>query len=97
MTDAPYVDADIDGKPKLDNYGGKGIRKALIAHNKYVLEHVDDTKKQGMIVLIKASKSANYKNLVDILDEMAIVKPFSYSIVDVTPGDLKMLEDKKIK
>lgn len=97
MTDAPYVDADIDGKPKLDNYGGKGIRKALIAHNNYVLEHVDDTKKQGMIVLIKASKSANYKNLVDILDEMAIVKPFSYSIVDVTPGDLKMLEDKKIK
>ncbi|MEY4835113.1 MAG: Biopolymer transport ExbD2 protein [Bacteroidota bacterium] len=97
MTDAPYVDAEINGKPKLDNYGGKGIRKALIAHNKYVLEHVDDTKKQGMIVLIKASKSANYKNLVDILDEMAIVKPFSYSIVDVTPGDLKMLEDKKIK
>ena len=40
---------------------------------------------------------ANYKNLVDILDEMAIVKPFSYSIVDVTPGDLKMLEDNKIK
>jgi len=28
---------------------------------------------------------------------MAIVKPFSYSIVDVTPGDLKMLEDNKIK
>jgi len=44
MTDEPYVDADINGKPKLDNYGGKGIRKALIAHNKYVLEHVDDPK-----------------------------------------------------
>ena len=97
MTDAPYMEDGLNGKPKLENYGGKGIRKALLAHNKYVMERVDDPKKQGMMVLIKASKSANYKNLVDILDEMAIVKPFSYSIVDVTPGDLKMLEDNKIK
>lgn len=97
MTEAPYMEDGLNGKPKLNNYGGKGIRKALIAHNKYVMDRVDDPKKQGMVVLIKASKSANYKNLVDILDEMAIVKPFSYSIVDVTPGDLKMLEDNKIK
>ena len=97
MTDAPYMEDGLNGKPKLDNYGGKGIRKALLAHNKYVMERVDNPKTQGMMVLIKASKSANYKNLVDILDEMAIVKPFSYSIVDITPGDLKMLEDNKIK
>lgn len=96
-TDQPYVDAEINGKPKLNVYGGKGIRKALVEHNKYVQSRVDNPKTQGMMVLIKASKSANYKNLVDILDEMAIVKPFSYSIVDVTPGDLKMLEDNKIK
>ena len=95
MTDAPYVDADVNGKPKLDNYGGKGIRKALIAHNKYVLEHVDDTKKQGMIVLIKASKSANYKNLVDILDEMAIADIQTYVIVnDYTPEETKLLAVK---
>ena len=97
MTDAPYMEDGLNGKPKLENYGGKGIRKALVAHNKYVMERVDNPKTQGMMVLIKASKSANYKNLVDILDEMAIVKPFSYSIVDVTPGDLKMLEANKIK
>ena len=97
QTDNPWVDSEIDGKPKLENYGGKGIRKAILAHNKYVMEHVDDPTKEGLTVLIKASKSANYKNVVDILDEMAIVKPRSYSIVDVTPGDIKMLEDKKIK
>ncbi len=97
LTDAPYMEDGIDGKPKLENYGGKGIRKAILAHNKYVVEHVDDPNKEGLTVLIKASKSASYKNVVDILDEMAIIKPRSYSIVDVTPGDLKMLEDKKIK
>ena len=97
MTDAPYMEDGLNGKPKLDNYGGKGIRKVLLTHNKYVMDRVENPKTQGMVVLIKASKSANYKNLVDILDEMAIVKPFSYSIVDVTPGDLKMLEDNKIK
>lgn len=97
LTDAPYTEDGIDGKPKLENYGGKGIRKAILAHNKYVMEHVDDPNKEGLTVLIKASKAASYKNVVDILDEMAIIKPRSYSIVDITPGDLKMLEDKKIK
>lgn len=97
LTDKPYTEDGIDGKPKLENYGGKGIRKAILAHNKYVMEHVNDPEKEGLTVLIKASKSANYKNVVDILDEMAIIKPRSYSIVDVTEGDLKMLEDKKIK
>jgi biopolymer transport protein ExbD len=96
LTDAPYTEDGIDGKPKLENYGGQGIRKAILSHNKYVEEHVEDPKTQGMTVLIKASKSANYKNVVDILDEMAITKPRSYSIVDITPGDIKMLEDKKI-
>ena len=47
--------------------------------------------------VIKATKSSNYKNLVDILDEMAITKTKVYAIVDTTPEDLKMLEDKGIK
>ena len=46
MTDAPYMEDGLNGKPKLENYGGKGIRKALVAHNKYVMERVDNPKTQ---------------------------------------------------
>ena len=35
MTDAPYMEDGLNGKPKLDNYGGKGIRKVLLTHNKF--------------------------------------------------------------
>ncbi|MFZ4456283.1 MAG: ExbD/TolR family protein [Bacteroidales bacterium] len=45
------------------------------------------------IVIIKATDGANYKNLVDILDEMAICSIGSYSIVDVTPYDLGLIKN----
>jgi hypothetical protein len=39
-----------------------------------------------MVVLIKPSDKSNYKNLVDVLDEMKITNVQSYAIVDITPG-----------
>ncbi|UKJ07725.1 ExbD/TolR family protein [Solitalea lacus] len=49
--------------------------------------------KEGLIVLIKADDKSLYKNLVDILDEMNITNNGRYAIVDITPGDLKMIND----
>lgn len=45
------------------------------------------------IVIIKATDGASYKNLVDILDEMAICNIAQYAIVDITPYDLKLISD----
>jgi biopolymer transport protein ExbD len=57
-----------------------------------VLEYTKDPKK-GMIVIIKPSKKCNYRNLVDILDEMAIVDVPTYAIVnEFTPEETKLLE-----
>ena len=67
----------------MKNYGGKGIRKAILAQQQEVKARVADPEKT-LTVLIKASKSSNYKNLVDILDEMAITKTKVYAIVDTT-------------
>ena len=84
------------GAPTDGIYGKNGIRKEILKRVTSIPQATGD-KDKGMIVIIKPTKKSTYRNLVDILDEMAIVKPFSYSIVDVTPGDLKMLEDNKIK
>lgn len=90
-----------EGTPKVENYGGKGIRKVILDKQEAVKNRVasigGNPEKDGLTILIKATKSSNYKNLVDILDEMAITKTKVYAIVDTTPEDLKMLEDKGIK
>ena len=49
--------------------------------------------KKGLIVLIKADDGSTYKNLVDILDEMAICNVGRYAIVDITPSELDMVKN----
>jgi biopolymer transport protein ExbD len=45
------------------------------------------------IVIIKAKKEARYKNVVDVIDEMAITGVKIYALVDITPADLELLEN----
>lgn len=60
------------------SYDKEGIRRLLLDKN---------TEIQDIVVLIKPSTLSNYKNLVDILDEMAITGIQRYAIVDATPDD----------
>ncbi len=50
--------------------------------------------KTAPIVVIKATDESNYKNLVDILDEMQICNIGRYAIVDITPYDTDLIEKK---
>ncbi|AYN03352.1 biopolymer transporter ExbD [Flavobacterium sp. 140616W15] len=80
--------------PKELKYGKDGIRKELYNKNKSILEYSANIGRpnRGAIVIIKPSKKSNYKNLVDILDEMAIAKIETYTIVnDFTPEESKLL------
>ena len=84
----------IEGPTKV-GYGKNGIRKELLSKVKSVVAKYGDPKK-GLIVLVKASKKSKYKNLVDILDEIAITKVPTYAIVDITPEDKAMLEKEDL-
>ena len=75
-------------------YGKNGIRKDLlkqVVYGKAVAQR-EGKPDQGLIVNIKASDKANYRNLVDILDEMAITHPQLYAIGDITPGEIDLLK-----
>lgn len=52
--------------------------------------------KKAPIVIIKATDEASYKNLIDILDEMAITNIGRYAIVDITPYDLELIKNLNI-
>lgn len=72
-------------------YGKEGIRKELLNRSKQIKEYTGESK-NGLTVIIKPSKKCNFKNLVDILDEMAITKIDTYAIVnDFTPEETKLL------
>jgi biopolymer transport protein ExbD len=68
-------------EPLLEtNYSADGIRKVLLEKNSNI---------EDMVVLIKPTNEANYKNVVDILDEMNIDNIKRYALVDITPDDLE--------
>lgn len=80
--------------PKTVAYGKDGLRKDLLSQKEAVLAYSTAKGKpdQGMIVIIKPSKKSNYRNLVDVLDEMAITDVPTYAIVnDYTPEEKKLI------
>jgi biopolymer transport protein ExbD len=77
--------------PKDIAFGKAGIRTEILKRKKAVAQYTGDPKK-GLIVIIKPSKKSNYRNLVDILDEMAIADVPTYAIVDILPEELKVLD-----
>ena len=75
-------------QPTTDNYGKDGIRKTLIEKGK----EVQQTFGNYMVVIIKTRDKSNYKNLVDILDEMKITNVQSFAIVDILPVEVDLLK-----
>lgn len=77
--------------PQVDNYGRNGIRKALVENAKKVIATTGDPSK-GLIVLIKPSDQSNYRNFVDILDEMKVSNIDRYAIVEISEPDIALLK-----
>jgi biopolymer transport protein ExbD len=77
--------------PEDSSYGKAGIRQPILEKVKSVPEKYGDPKK-GLIVILKLDKKTNYRNMVDILDEMAIAKVPTYAIVDITPEEKALLD-----
>lgn len=102
-----YSDAVKLGKTEIDVAEKKNIEKQIsemqekfkIGDNEFkkdflawkikqIKKYAD---KKSPIVLIKADNKAKYKNIVDIIDEMAICNIASYAVVDISDVELEML------
>src|SRR5690606_38238831 len=83
------LDRPIEG-PTVVDYGKNGIRPILLEKIKQVPQITGDPEK-GLIVIIRPSDKANYKNLVDILDEMKIVDAKQYMIGDIGSAEIELL------
>jgi len=94
LLDAP----EPNGAPTSAAYGKNGLRKEILKRvvsvNEYCQTKTNYKKGDGLIVIIKPSKKSTYRNLVDILDEMAICDVPTYAIVnDISPEEQKLVDE----
>ena len=78
-----YYTGFTDPEPKQLGWGPDGLRQYMRNKNRTVQAQEG----KDAIYLIKSMKNAKYKNLVDIIDEMAIAESKVYAIVDITDAD----------
>lgn len=69
------------------NYGTE-LRQLIIQKRKNAL------KQENFTVIIRATDDANYKNAVDVLDEMLITNQERYVLADITPKEKQVYEAK---
>jgi len=75
--------------PIVSDYGKNGIRKALLDNYQKVKQQSGG---KEMIVLIKPSDKSNYKDMVDILDELKIANIQIFAIVDIVGNEVESLK-----
>jgi biopolymer transport protein ExbD len=71
--------------PEIVSYGSQ-IREAILKNKKLVAAFGDP--KRSLMVVIKPTTGANYKNFVDIMDEINIAKLINAPAIDDDPDHL---------
>jgi biopolymer transport protein ExbD len=66
------------------DFSDDGIRATLLERKKAVGENLN--------VIIKPMKDSKYKNLIDIIDELAILGIGKKAMVEATPDDVKLVQ-----
>ncbi len=70
------------------NYSADGIRKDILTKKANAID------REKFTVIIKPTDDANWKNTVDILDEMAITGQEIYAVTELTPSELEAYKQK---
>lgn len=90
------LDKNRDLFTKIAEYREKRLTGKIVVADTTLENEIKRMKrddKKGPIVLIKADEKAKYKDIVNIIDEMAICNIASYAIVDMTPVEKDMLKN----
>lgn len=79
----------------LVGYKADGIRKTIQTKQELMKKSkfVTEKDQEPLIVIVKMTEDAKYRNMVDILDEMNITKQKKYMLLDITPDEIGMIAD----
>lgn len=86
-------EADAEANLNLTTYSAEGVRKVIKEQRKAINEKwASDKDKDPSIILIKLADDSVFSNMVDLLDEMAIVDQKKYMMVDITKDELDLIK-----
>lgn len=71
-------------------YSNEKIREFFAAKKKEILKKADCPQ---FVVVLKFKDDSSFRNMVDVLDEMAIVGVSRYGIQDIEANDLKLIDE----
>ncbi len=57
-----------------------------------LLDKKTRTPEKDLVVIIKPNESSNYKNVVDVLDEMTITEIKRYAMIDISPQENELIK-----
>jgi len=77
----------IEG-PEIVDYGKEGIRPILMKK----MEQVQQQTGKDLIIVVRPSEKSTHRNLVDILDEMNIIKAPIYMIGTISEPEIEVLQ-----
>ena len=89
------LDKNKDLFTQIATFREKRMSGKLVVADTTAEQEIKKMKKgdmKGPIVLIKADDKAKYKDIVNIIDEMAICNIASYAVVDMLPVEMQMLK-----
>ncbi len=75
--------------PTVAGYGKNGIRKVLLDNYQKIKQ---ESGGKEMIVIIMPSDKSNYKNMVDMIDEIKITNVQIYAIGDILTNEVESLK-----
>jgi len=74
--------------PEIVDYGKEGIRPILMKK----MEQVKQQTGKDLIIVLRPSEKSTHRNLVDILDEMNIIKAPIYMIGTISDPEIEVLQ-----
>ena len=90
-------DAEQNGLYGVTNFSVTEGIGVVIRQKQKALEDHANFKSSDLILVIRPASEANYKNIVDALDEVLINQVTHYSFVDLTQEEIKFMEAHQIK
>jgi biopolymer transport protein ExbD len=85
----------ISGNAVLrSDFSPRGLRRVISDRKRLINGSGDPAKADRFMIIVKADEQANYRNIVDMLDEVLINDVKRYALVSITAEEKRWLKDR---
>lgn len=93
-----WEDAQKNNTIYTADYAGNNSIRRIINTKQLALDNDPKSKekRKGLMMLIKPTQEASYKNMVDLLDEKAICLVEKYALLKITPDEDAWIKQHKV-